>query len=414
MSAARGLRRAPVRITLIDRRNHHVFQPMLYQVATAALAPSQIAAPIRGIVGSQRNCEVLLGEAMRVEPDRRVVVLRDGEVAYDYLILATGVTPAYFGNDAWAGAAPPLKTIEDALEIRRRFLLAFERAERENDPALRDALITFVIVGAGPTGVEMAGAMMEIALKTIPREFRRVDTTRARVVLVEALDRVLPGDFPPELSRRALADLRSMGVEVRLSTRVTTVDDASVTLSHEGGTERIATRNVIWAAGVKATPLTQSLGAPLDKSGRVLVSPDLSAPGRPEVFVLGDLAHVTDPRTHRPIPGMCPAANQMGEHAAKTIAMEARRGTAPGSPMRPAFAYRDKGLLATIGRARAVAHVFGRDFAGFPAWVLWALVHIFFLIGFRSKILVLLDWIWSYVTFGRGSRLITGTTRPGP
>ena len=386
---------------------------MLYQVATAALSPSQIAAPIRGIVGSQRNCEVLLGEAVRIEPDRRAVVLKDGEIMYDYLILATGVTPAYFGNDGWALAAPPLKTIEDALEVRRRFLLAFERAEREKDQALRDSLITFVIVGAGPTGVEMAGAMMEIALKTIPREFRRVDTTRARVILVEALDRVLPGDFPPDLSKRALTDLRTMGVEVRLSTRVTSVDDSSVTLLHDGATESIATRNVIWAAGVKATSLTASLGAPLDKSGRVLVSSDLSIPGHPEVFALGDLAHVTDPRTNRAIPGMCPAANQMGKYAARCIAVETLQGTAQGANPRPAFVYRDKGLLATIGRARAVAHVFGRDFAGFPAWALWALVHIFFLIGFRSKILVLLDWMWSYVTFGRGSRLITGSTASG-
>jgi len=414
LTAARALRRAPVHLTLIDRRNHHLFQPLLYQVATAALSATQIAAPIRHVLAAQRNCRVIMAEARRVDTARRVVVLADDEAPYDCLVLAAGATHSYFGHDDWAPHAPGLKTVDDALEIRRRLLLAFERAERRSDPDAQRPDLTFVIVGAGPTGVEMAGAICEIALKDVPRDFRRVDPATTRVLLVEAQARVLP-TFPEALSQRAARDLADLGVELHLRTRVTHVDAESVTLESDRGAERVRSRNVIWGAGVRAAPLGETLGVPLDRSGRIVVAADLSVPGHPEIFVVGDLAHVTDARTGGPVPGVAPAAMQMGRHVAGIIAAEA---AGRGGP-RPAFRYRDKGSLATIGRARAVAAIGGFRFAGLAAWLLWGAVHILFLITFRQKLFVMLDWIWSYVTFTAGARLIYGGdaddgTRPAP
>lgn len=415
LACAQGLRSAQVRVTLLDRQNHHLFQPLLYQVATAGLSPAQIAAPIRGVLASQRNCSVLLGELQRVDLGARRATYRfeggpERTLAFDWLVLACGATHSYFGNESWARHAPGLKTLEDALEVRRRFLLAFEQAEQEPDAAARAAMLTFVIVGAGPTGVEMAGAMIEIALKTMPRDFRAIDTTKARVVLVEAQDRVLGSGFEPALGARALADLEAMGVDVRLRTRVVAIDGEGVTLRDGAGVEeRLVTRNVVWAAGVSASPVGKELGARLDSAGRVCVEPDLSIAGHPQVFVIGDLAHVVDARTGGVVPGMAPGAMQMGAHVAKIITRGARgqRGE------RPAFRFVDKGSMATIGRSRAVARVFGRNFEGLVAWLMWAGLHIVMLINFRARVLVLMDWIWSYATFGRGSRLITRTMGAG-
>ncbi len=408
LAAAKRLRNAPVRVTLVDRRNHHLFQPLLYQVATAALSPAQIAAPIRAVLSKQKNAEVVLAEARRVDAARRVLETDQGDIAYDYLILATGATHSYFGHDDWSASARGLKTIDDALEIRRRFLLAFEAAENEASDARRGALMTFVIIGAGPTGVETAGAIAEIARTVIRRDFRHIDTSRARVVLVEAMDRVLPSGFPRELSDRALADLRAMGVEVRLNTRVTHVapgandDPPHVLLSASGDAapERIDAHNIIWAAGVRASPLGASLGVPTDGAGRVVVASDLSIPGHTEVFVTGDLARCA--WQDGMVPGVCPAAVQMGDHAARNVAR-----LVAGEAGKP-FKYVDKGSLATIGRAKAVASVSGMKFGGLLAWLLWAGVHVFYLISFRNRVVVMLDWALAYLFFKRGSRLITG------
>ncbi|MFT3683496.1 MAG: NAD(P)/FAD-dependent oxidoreductase [Phycisphaerales bacterium] len=415
LEAARHLAKVPVSVTVLDRRNHHLFQPLLYQVASAALSPAQIAAPIRQILGRQDNCRVLLAQVTAIDVNARTVTLDHGElIQYDYLVVAAGATHSYFGNDQWSAYAPGLKTLEDALDIRRRFLLRFEQAEREPDPATRNALLTFVVVGGGPTGVEMAGAMVEIALKTIPKDFRAIDTRRAKVILVEAQPRVLAAGYNPELSARAEASLRAMGVDVRTSTRVTQIDDNGVTLHSEKGDERIASRQVVWAAGVKASPLGAMLAAPTDKAGRVMVAPDLSIPGHPEVFVIGDLAHVVDAKGEQ-VPGVSPAAMQMGRFVAKMIDVDARERTgSPTAHEREPFRYFDKGSLATIGRARAVAHVFGRDFSGFFAWWLWAVVHILFLIGFRNRLSVIADWTWQYIFFRRGARLITGEGQAAP
>lgn len=407
LTAAKALAGAGARITLVDRRNHHLFQPLLYQVATATLSPAQIAAPIRRVLFRHPNVSVLLGEAGRVDVERRRVDLESGQLEYDYLVLAAGATHSYFGHDAWANDAPGLKSIEDALEIRRRFLLAFERAEREADPALRARELTFVVVGAGPTGVELAGAMAETARRSIPRDFRAIDTTSARIVLVEAMDHVLPGGFPPELSARAERDLRGLGVEVRLSCRVTDVTPRGVVLRAAGVEERIDAANMVWAAGVRASPLGATLGAELDASGRVRVLPDLSIPGHPEVFVIGDLAHVERSPGGGSVPGMAPGAIQMARHVAAII-----RADLTGQSRRPAFRYRDKGLLATIGRNRAVAAIGSLKLTGLAAWLLWAVVHITYLIGFRAKLLVMLEWAWAYVVYERGARLITGERAP--
>lgn len=413
LAAAKRLKNAPVRVTLVDRRNHHLFQPLLYQVATAALSPAQIAAPIRAVLSRQKNAEVVLAEARRVDAARRVLETDQGDIAYDYLILATGATHSYFGHDDWSASARGLKTIDDALEIRRRFLLAFEAAENEASDARRRAFMTFVIIGAGPTGVETAGAIAEIARTVIRRDFRHIDTSRARVVLVEAMDRVLPAGFPRALSDRALTDLRAMGVEVRLNTRVTHVapgtaeDPPHVLLSASGDAapEGIDAHNIVWAAGVRASPLGASLGVPTDGAGRVVVAPDLSIPGHAEVFVTGDLARCAwggGPEGAGMVPGVCPAAVQMGDHAARNVArLVAGRAGEP-------FKYVDKGSLATIGRAKAVASVSGMKFGGLLAWLLWAGVHVFYLISFRNRVVVMLDWALAYLFFKRGSRLITG------
>jgi NADH dehydrogenase len=397
LSCARALRRADVRVTLVDRLNHHLFQPLLYQVATAALSPAQIAAPIRQVLSRQRNAAVVLAEVTGVDAERRVLRLSAGELSYDVLVLAAGAATSWFGNESWASAAPGLKTIEDALEIRERLLESFERAERATDDEARTPELTFVIVGGGPTGVEMAGAIREIALYQVPRDFRYVDTTAARIVLVEAQDRLLPSGFDEKLSRRAERDLREMGVEVRLDTRVAAVDSLGVELQGPAETERVATRNVIWAAGIRPSPIANSLGCPLDRSGRVIVQPDLSVPGHPEIFVVGDMAQANDRVSGKAAPGIAPAAMQMGRHAARVIA----------TGLREPFRYRDKGMLATVGRARAVGSLGRLRLTGLLAWLLWSAVHVFYLITFRQRLLVMLDWIWSYVFFSGGARLIT-------
>jgi len=389
--AAKHLKRAPARVTIVDRRNFHLFQPLLYQVATAALNPSDIAYPIRSIVHRQKNTNVILADALAVDTNRKVVKLTDSEIAYDYLVVATGATHSYFNHPEWARDAHGLKTIEDALEIRRRVLLAFENAERETDPAAQQAWLTFVVIGAGPTGVELAGALSEIARHTMVRDFRNIASSSARVILLEGKDRVLP-PYPPDLSQKAEKQLRALGVEVITNALVTNVDDHSVTM----GQTTIATRTVLWAAGVQASPIVKTLGAPLDRAGRVLVNDDLSLPNHPEVFVVGDVATLKTP-----VPGVAPAAIQEGTHAAKNI-----RRLMRGQPTLP-FHYFDKGSLATIGRAAAVADFGKIHISGFFAWFSWLAVHIFFLIGFRNRVLVILQWAWAYVTYQRGARLIT-------
>ena len=392
---ARGLKNADAAITLVDRHNYHLFQPLLYQVATAALNPADIAAPIRGILRHQRNVEVILGEVTAVDVDRRRLQLADGELTYDYLVLAAGATHSYFGHPEWEKAAPGLKTIDDALEIRRRVLIAFEAAERETDPQKQQAWLTFVVIGGGPTGVELAGALSEIARQTLVRDFRHIHPDSARVILVEGRERVLP-PYPPDLSAKARQQLERLGVEVMTGAVVTDLSDRAVCI----GDTVIPTRTVLWGAGVQASPLARSLGVPLDRAGRVLVEPDLTIPGHPDVFVLGDLAAA---KQHHGsfVPGVAPAAIQAGQHTGRNLA----RAIA-GQPLRP-FRYRDKGSLATIGRASAVAD-FGRlRFGGLFAWLAWLLIHIFFLIGFRNRFLVITQWAWAYLTYQRGARLIT-------
>jgi NADH:quinone reductase (non-electrogenic) len=395
--AAQALRRAPVDIIIIDRTNHHLFTPLLYQVATAGLAAPVIAAPIRHILADQPNVTVLLAEAQAIDPARRAVTLEDGsELAYDYLVVATGSRHSYFGNDAWAPFAPGLKTLEDALEIRARILLAFERAERESDAARRGALLTFVVIGAGATGVELAGTLAEIARHTLRGEFRRFDPSKARVVLVEGTDRVLP-TYPPDLSEKARAQLERLGVMLFLGKKVTGVDANGVQM----GAERLEAKTVIWAAGVASSPLGRSLGAPLDHAGRVQVERDLSVPGHPEILIAGDLAAIEG------VPGIAPAAKQMGRQSALNI-INSLKGR-----QREPFRYRDYGQLATIGRKAAVA-VMGRvKLSGFPAWLLWLVAHIYFLINFRNRLMVMIDWGWAYFTFHRYARIvIKGITSP--
>ena len=394
--AARALRNEPVDVTLIDRTNHHLFQPLLYQVATATLAPSDIAAPIRWLLRGQRNTTVLLADARSIDVAARAVHLGDGRaIGYDYLIVAAGARHAYFGHPEWESLAPGLKSLDDAIEIRSRFLIAFERAELTDDAAEREAWLTFVVVGAGPTGVELAGMLPVITRRALPEDFRRVNTAKARVILVEGGPRVLPS-FPEDLSAQAKADLEELGVEVRTGSIVTTVTDDAV----EIGGERIATRTVFWAAGNAAASLSKSLEAPLDRMGRVVVNPDLSIPGHPEVFVVGDLAAMTT--DDRPVPAVAPAAMQSGRAAAKNVAHSVR-----GESRRP-FRYRNKGDLATIGRYKAVAVIAGRHLSGNFAWWTWLFVHILYLAGFRNRLSVLLEWGYSFFTYQRGARLITG------
>jgi NADH dehydrogenase len=394
--AVQALRRAPVRVTVIDRTNHHVFQPLLYQVATAGLAAPAISAPIRHVLANQKNATVLLGEAKRVDPALRKVVLEDGaEIPYDHLIVATGAIDNYFGNDAWAPFAPGLKTLADAFEIRRRILLAFEHAERETDPARRAAWLTFVVIGGGATGVELAGTLAEIARHTLAGEFRNFDPRNARIVLVEGTDRVLP-PYPPDLSEKARSQLERLGVTVWLGRRVTGVDADGVTL----GADRVAAKTVLWAAGVAASPIGASLGVPLDRAGRVVVGPDLSIPGHPEVYVIGDLASTQS--DGKPVPGIAPAAKQMGRHAAKNILRRIR-----GEPTAE-YRYRDYGQLATIGRSAAVAYFGSFKLSGYPAWLMWLIAHIYFMINFRSRLVVMIDWAWAYWTMQRGARIVVG------
>jgi NADH dehydrogenase len=397
--AARALRRAPVDVTVVDRTNHHLFQPLLYQVATATLAPTDITAAIRWLLRKQRNATVLLGDVTAIDVERRTVTLDDAEaLAYDYLIVASGSRHSYFGHADWEKTAPGLKSIDDAIVIRQRFLLAFERAEKVKDEAERQRLLTFVVVGGGPTGVELAGMLPLIAKRTLPSEFRRIDSSTSRVILLEGGPRVLP-TFSENLSRHALRELEELDVEVRTNAIVTKIERGAVWL----GDERIATETIFWAAGNESSPLGRLLGAPLDRAGRVKVEPDLSVPGRPDVFVVGDLAEMyTDGKR---VPGVAPAAMQSGAHAAHNIMrLVERRLTLP-------FRYRNKGDLATIGRHRAIAQFPAFEMWGKPAWWFWLFLHIMYLAGFRNRISVLIEWAYSYFTYQRGARLITAQRR---
>ena len=395
--AARAFKRQAVDVTIVDRRNHHVFQPLLYQVATAALSPGDIASPIRWILRHQRNVEVLLGEVARIDPAASTAHLADGAaLAYDYAIVSAGATHAYFGHDAWRPFAPGLKTLEDALEMRRRVLVAFERAERESDPARRVSELTFVIVGGGPTGVELAGALAEIARKSLAHDFRHFDPGSAKIILVEAGPAVL-ATFPAPLREAARHDLVRLGVDVRVNTMVTNVGPGFV----DAAGARIAAETILWAAGVAASPLGATLGAPTDRAGRVLVQPDLTIPGHPNLFVIGDLASLNG-EDGKPLPGVAQVAMQMGVHAAHNVL----RAIA-GQPLRP-FKYRDYANMATIGRASAVGDFHWVQVKGLVGWLAWLFVHIFNLIGFRNRIVVMIQWAWAYFSYQRAIRLITG------
>ena len=396
--AARSLAKAPVRVTLLDRRNHHLFQPLLYQVATAALSAGEIAIPIRAVLSRYRNVQVFLAEVTGIDVEKRHITLADGNMTYDYLVVAAGAQTAYFGHDHWAQVAPGLKSVEDALEIRRRILCAYEAAERMAiDSEERRELLTFVIVGGGPTGVEMAGAIAEISRQTLKNDFRTIDPTHTRVILVQSGDHVL-NDYPDDLSLSAERQLRNLGVELKLGPRVTDIRPGEVQI----GTETIHARTIIWTAGVSASPLGKVLGVPIDKSGRVVVEPDLSIPNHPEVFVIGDLANYAH-QTGEPLPGLSPVAIKEGERAAKNII-----ATLQGKPRKP-FKYLDKGKMATIGRAHAVAYMFNRvHLSGFLAWISWLFVHVYFLIGFYNRIIVMFRWGWAYMAENRGARIIPG------
>ena len=402
LEAARKLARSPVDVTVIDRRNYHLFQPLLYQVATAALSPADIAQPIRAVLRDQQNATVLLDEVIGVDVAARRVETRFGaDQSYDYLILATGSQYAYFGHDDWPPLAPGLKSIDDATSIRRRVLFAFEEAENLTDPEMRQRLLTFVLVGAGPTGVEMAGALVELAHASLSRDFRHINPHTAHIVLVEAGPRVLSG-FPEKLAAFAEHSLERMGVEVLLDTPIEAIDKAGVIARGK----RIEAANVIWCAGVEASPVARWLGVPTGKGGRVRVAADLSVPGQAEIFVIGDAAFVTG-ATGEPLPGLAPVAKQQGQYVGEVIARLVRR-----EPASPPFHYRDQGALATIGRHSAIADLGWIRLTGWVAWILWGIVHIFFLIGFRSRLAVFLNWIWAWLTYGRGARLITGDTTP--
>jgi len=401
LNAAQSLAKAPVQVTVIDRRNHHTFQPLLYQVATAGLSPGEIAAPIRSILRSHDNVEVLLAEVTGFDLDRHLVETAESNIAYDYLIVAAGASHAYFGHEDWEPFAPGLKTIEDALEIRRRVLLAFELAERQSAAGEAGPPLNFVIVGGGPTGVELAGTLSEICHHALNHEFRAIDPARAHILLIEGGPRVLPA-YAEDLSRSAQEQLQHLGVEVRTSTMVTQVEAGAVCT----GNTRLEAAVILWAAGVAASPLGKALGVPIDRAGRVLVQPDLSIPSHPEVFVIGDLAAAKG-TNGKMLPGVAPVAIQEGRFVAKLIRREFEGGNADSS--RPPFHYWDKGSLATIGRAAAVAEFGKIHISGFLAWLSWLFVHILFLIGFRNRLLVFIQWAWSYVTYERGARLITGS-----
>lgn len=400
LSAAKALRRAPADVVVIDRTNHHLFQPLLYQVATAGLSPADIAAPVRALLGKERNIRVVLAEAEEIDPAARVVRAGGREFPYDFLVLAAGARHSYFGHPEWEKHAPGLKTLDDALDLRRRILAAFELAENSSDPESRARLMTFVVVGAGPTGVEMAGAVAELARHTLKRQFRSINPAEARVVLVEGGPRVLPS-FDPRLSEKALAHLGQLGVTVRLNSAVSLVDEGGVV----AGGERIAAATVVWAAGNEASPLARMIGTETDRAGRLIVDSHLHPPGHPEIFVIGDNAHCPGP-DGKPLPGVSPVAIQQGRWAAKAI-LAAMRGRTTGP-----FSYFDKGSMATIGRHAAVAQIGPLKFGGFPAWLGWLFVHLIFLVGFRNRLFVLLQWAYAYFTFRRGARLITGRIPP--
>jgi NADH:quinone reductase (non-electrogenic) len=406
LDAVRHLARVPVRVTVVDRNNHHLFQPLLYQVATAELSPADISAPIRGVLRHQRNAEVLLAEVIGVDANARTVRIRertDGEereLGYDYLVIATGAGQSYFGHDEWAEFAPGLKSIPDATAIRRRILLAFEEAEMERDAERQRALLTFIVVGGGPTGVEMAGAIAELAHKALARDFRHIDPASARILLVEAMGRILPA-FPESLAKAAQGALHRLGVRVRTNAPVEGVEAGGARIAGE----YVPARTVIWAAGVKASPAGQWLGAETDRAGRVKVGADLTAPGHPEVFVIGDTASAM--QDGKPLPGVAPVAMQQGRYAAKVIAARIAGRPPPG-----AFRYFDRGYLATVGRNYAVGHIGRLRFTGLLGFFIWAGVHIAYLIGFRNRVLVMLQWAWAYVTAQRGARLITLDEEP--
>jgi len=397
LTAARKIAHLPVGITVLDRRNHHIFQPLLYQVATAGLSPGEIAAPIRWILRSYPNIEVLLEEATDFKLDQKQIITRERVIDYDFLIVASGATHAYFGHDEWEPFAPGLKTIEDALEIRRRVLLAFELAERQSASGHGDPPLQFVVVGGGPTGVELAGTLAEIARHALNNEFRNIDPRHSRILLVEGGPRVLPS-YTEDLSRKAEEQLRHLGVEVRTSSMVTGIDPGAVSI----GNEKIAAPVILWAAGVAASPLGKKLGASVDRAGRVLVQPDLSVPGHPEVFVIGDLAAL-EGENGRMLPGVAQVAIQQGSFAAEMIGRDLEH-----QPRRD-FHYHDKGSLATIGRAAAVAQIGRLKLSGYFAWLAWLFIHILFLIGFRNRLIVMIQWASSYLTYERGARLITGS-----
>jgi NADH dehydrogenase len=400
LEAARALRKAKVQVLLIDRSNHHLFQPLLYQVATAGLSPADIAAPIRNILRYQRNAEVIMGEVVGVDTEAKRVLLRDRTQAYDYLILATGAEDGYFGKDEWEEFAPGLKSIPQATAIRRRILLAFEEAEIETDPAKRDALLTFVLVGGGPTGVEMAGAIAELSHTALAADFRHIDPRMARILLIEAGPRLLAA-FSEDLSQKAQAALQKLGVEVVTGKKVEEIDAEGVTVAGE----RIACRTVVWSAGVKASPAGKWLGAETDRNGRVKVQPDCSVPGHPDIFVIGDTA--TMMQDGKPLPGVAPVAIQQGRYVADLLRRRIDHGATP-----PPFHYHDKGSMATVGRAFAILEAGRVKMSGFLAWVAWLVVHIISLIGFRNRFVVLFQWAWAYFTFQRGARLITLSDTP--
>lgn len=402
LATGRALRRAPVDVTLVDRRNFHVFQPLLYQVATGGLSPADISSALRWILRRQRNTRVLMDEVTGFDLEGRRVLLVDGELPYDTLVVSPGAMTTYFGHDDWVRYAPGLKTIEDATAVRRRIYEAFETAEREEDAALRDGWLTFAVVGAGPTGVELAGAIAEIARRTLRDEFRAIDTAQAKVLLLDAADRVLPA-YPAALSRKAERSLERLGVTVRLNTRLQAVSERGIDVKAGNVEDHIASRTVLWAAGVRANPLGRRLadaaGVGVDRMGRIEVQPDLTVPGHPELLVIGDLASFKH-QTEGPLPGVAPVAQQQGRHAARVI-----RARLSGRPVKP-FHYLNKGELATIGRAAAVANFGWIRFSGYPAWLLWLFVHLMYLVDFETRLLVFVQWAWNYVTWNRGARLI--------
>jgi NADH:ubiquinone reductase (H+-translocating) len=400
LSAARALRKAPIRLTLVDRSNHHLFQPLLYQVAMAGLSPADIAYPIRSVLRRHRNATTLLAEVVAVDLDRKTIRLFDDTtLSYDYLIIAAGARTNYFGHDHdWAPFALGLKNVEDALEIRHRILLAFETAERQPDPAVRRRLLTFVIIGGGPTGVEIAGAIRDLSSAVLARDFRNIDPSLARVILIEMQERILPSGFDPDLSEKAKRQLEELGVEVRVGTRVEKIDAEGVHIASES----LAAGTVLWTAGVTARRLTQRIDTERDRSGRITVATDCSIPGHPEVFAIGDNARLVPEGQKDPLPGLASVAMQQGPHVAKNLARSLR-----GEPREP-FRYVDKGIMATIGRSRAVVQMRGLKLSGLMAWFTWLLVHIVLLIGFRNRLAVLLNWFWAYVSYRSGARLITG------